>query len=136
MPRRAIPRESISEIPDLAMHFPEAFTGGIGIVFRFGVALGLVGFPVFEVGHVDVDDAVQKPETLEAVVEAGVVDEGNLEPSLDREGQSFQDLRHHVLGRDEVDVVAAFALQIEHQGGETLSRSRSSPDDFWLMSKF
>src|SRR5437867_7857892 len=37
-----------------------------------------------------------------------------MQATLHRDHQRFQDLRHHVLGRDEVDVVAAGVLQIEH----------------------
>src|SRR5437899_8348617 len=37
-----------------------------------------------------------------------------MQATLHRDHESFQDLRHDVLGRDEVDVVAAGVLQIEH----------------------
>src|SRR5437588_9792022 len=37
-----------------------------------------------------------------------------MQATLHRDHERFQDLRHHVLGRHEVDVVAAGVLQIEH----------------------
>src|SRR3990172_4966021 len=64
------------EIADLALHLPESFLDGLRIVLRLGVALRSRSTPVLEVRHVDVDDAVEKPQALERVVSAGVVDEG------------------------------------------------------------
>ena len=63
---------------------------------------------------VDVDDAVHQLDGVERIVGAGVVDQRQAQAAFDRERQRFQDLRDDVLGRDEVDVVAAAGLQVEH----------------------
>src|SRR3990172_3665960 len=65
-----------NEIADLTLHLAESFLDGLRIVLRLGVALRSRSTPVLEVRHVDVDDSVEKPQALERVVSAGVVDEG------------------------------------------------------------
>jgi hypothetical protein len=75
---------------------------------------------ILEVGHVDVDDAVEQGERLQAVVAAGVVNERQAEPALSGDAQGRDDLRHDMARRDEIDVVAADRLQSQHQVGELL----------------
>src|SRR5262249_25410865 len=64
------------------------------------------------------DDAIHPSEALHGVVRAGVVDERQSEPASDGQGQRLEDLGHDVFGRDEVDVVAADPLELEHHLGE------------------
>jgi hypothetical protein len=95
--------------------------------------------PALEVGHVHVHDAVEQPERLERVVAARVVDEGNVEAPFHRVDQRLQDLRDHVLGGDEVDVVAASFLEAEHQATELCGRDARgcrSRAQSWLTSQF
>ena len=73
---------------------------------------------VLHVGHVDVDDAVQQPQRLDAVVAAGVVDERQPQPLPAGDLHRGYDLRDDVAGRHEVDVVAALFLQCEHDVGD------------------
>ena len=70
--------------------------------------------PVLEVGHVDVDDAVEEREAVERVVGARVVHDRKPQPERHRFVHRFDYLRDDVLRRDEVDVVAALFLQPQH----------------------
>jgi len=69
---------------------------------------------VLHVRHVEVDDAVEQGECLEAVVAAGVLDERQAQAAARGDGDGREDLRHDVAGRHEVDVVAAHGLELEH----------------------
>ena len=60
---------------DLPVHLDERLPRDLRVVFGARVALGRLRAPELEVGHVDVDDAVEKRERLAAVVAARVVDE-------------------------------------------------------------
>ena len=107
---------------DLAVHLAHDLAGGGGVVFGFEVAEGEVVVPEFEVGHVDVDDAVEEVEAVEGVVGGGVVDDGQAQAALDGDGEGFEELGHDVFGGDEVDVMAAAVLQGEHHLGEAFGR--------------
>ena len=72
---------------------------------------------VFEVGHVDVDDAVQQVQGRQRVVAARVVDDGQPQPARCCQRHGFDDLRDHVRRRHQVDVVTAHRLQAEHHIG-------------------
>lgn len=58
---------------------------------------------------------MQEAIALEAVVTAAVIDQRQTQASFNRRGQRLQDVRHDVLGCDEVDVVATDFLQSHHQ---------------------
>ena len=69
-----------------------------------------------EVWHVNIDEAVQELQGPEAVVAAGVVDDGHPEAALHRQRDGLYDLRHHVLRRHKVDVVTfGLVLQLQHE---------------------
>src|SRR5262249_53202845 len=74
----------------------------------------MLAVPEFEVWHVDVHNPVHPLDAFEAVVSRGVIHERQTQPALHTDHERFKNLRHHVLRRDEVDVVAADLLQIEH----------------------
>jgi hypothetical protein len=102
------------QVANLAVHL----TYGGPIHFDVGAHLGVsareVGVAVLHVRHVDVDDAVEQGERLEAVVTAGVVDERKPQAPLRRLVHGGDDLGDHVARRDEIDVVAALVLELEH----------------------
>ena len=72
-------------------------------------------------------DAVQQAQRLQRVVAAGVVDQRHPQPALDGAGQGGQDLGHVDGGRDEVDVVAAQVLELQHRPRQLLVRHRPAP---------
>lgn len=78
-----------------------------------------------EIRHEDVDDVLEQGEALERVVRARVVDDGQVQAKRCGVADGFDDLRRHVLGCDEVDVVAPLGLEPQHHGGD-LSRRRSA----------
>ncbi len=78
----------------------------------------MLGVPQFEVGHVDVHNAVHPLDTFEAVVRRCVVHERQAQSAVHRDHKRFQNLRNDVLGGDEIDVVAAGLLQVEHDSRE------------------
>ena len=75
---------------------------------------------VFHIRHVNVDDAVEQGERLQAIVAAGVVDERQAQSLLRRDVYGGEDLPHHVARRNKIDVVAAKHLQSQHHLGEVL----------------
>src|SRR5215468_4971841 len=74
----------------------------------------MLGVPKFEIGHVNINDAVHPVNAFEAIVCRGVVHDRQTQPALDGDYQRFEDLRNDMLGRDKVDVVTTDALQIQH----------------------
>ncbi len=73
---------------------------------------------VLHVGHVDVDHAVEKPQGGERIVAPCVVDERQPETLVRSQDQGGEYLRHHMAGRDEVDVLAAQILKSQHGCGD------------------
>ena len=59
----------------------------------------------------------QAPEGVET---AGVVHDGQAKAASDGAGKGHEDLGHHVLGGNEIDVVAPLRLEIEHHSSELL----------------
>src|SRR5439155_6880457 len=53
-------------------------------------------------------------DTLQAVVSRRVIDERQAQAAPDGNQERLENLRHHMLRRDEIDVVAADVLKIEH----------------------
>jgi hypothetical protein len=75
--------------------------------------------PELEVGHVDVDEPIHQPKGGEAIVRAGVVDDGDAKPARNRHRESLGNLGSDVLRRDEVDVVATSGLELERELGDS-----------------
>src|SRR5215472_10151961 len=96
------------------MHGGNDLACGFSIITGHQKFSAMLGVPKFEIGHVDVHHPVHPANTFETVVGGGVVNQGQAQTALDRDCKRFQDLRHDMLGRNEVDVVAANSLQIEH----------------------
>ena len=96
--------------PDLAVHFGDRLARPLRIVLGLGVAAGAFDMPELEVGHVDVDDALEQFQRPDRVVGAGVVDDGQAQAARHRRGDGLNHLRHHMLRGDEVYVVAAARL--------------------------
>jgi hypothetical protein len=119
------PRDPVGiddERPRLPVHLGDGRPGGVGVVVRHQVPAARVTAPELEVRHVDVHDAVEEGQAVERIVPTRVVDDGEAEPPLDRHRQGLEHLGHHVFGRDEVDVVAAQPLQVQHEGGNDVGR--------------
>ena len=106
------------EVADLAVHFAHGSPVDLRVIGDARQVFSGFGGVVFHVGHVDVEHAIEQLEGLDAVVSAGVVDEGDVKSLLDCDEQGVKDLGHDVRGRDEVDVVASLGLKIEHEFGD------------------
>jgi len=122
-------RESIRahhEVADLALHLGHRAAHDLGVVARRKVPLGGLGVEQLDVGHVDVDDAVEERQRLDGVVPAGVVDDRDAQALRDSNGQCGEDLCDDVRRCDEVQVVATHVLHVEEDGGE-LRRSELLP---------
>src|SRR5919197_666378 len=70
-------------------------------------------FGVFQIRQVDVENAIQEPQHLDAVVGVRIVDEGQPQPALRSKPDGPDDLRGKMRRRNKSDVVAAFVLQLE-----------------------
>ena len=102
------------------MHLLDRLAGDFGVVLRLAQILGHLGVPKLEVRHVNIHHPVQEPQGLHGIVAPGVVDQGNVEAAGDGRRQRRQDLVDLVAGGDEIDIVAAPLLEIEHHGGQIL----------------
>jgi hypothetical protein len=112
------------QVADLPVHFLDGRSRDLGIVRCLGQPLGWIRLPELEVGHVDVHDAVQPSQRFQPVVAAGIVDQRQSQAPLGRHDQCFEDLRHDMAGRDQVDVVAAQFLQAKHLARQLLGGDR------------
>ena len=104
------------QVAHLSVHL---FDGGLiylGVGLDFGITFGDLGIGVFHIGHVNIDHPVEQSEHCQRVVAAGVVDQRDAQPSLSSDQHPCQDLGNYMAGRDEVDIVTATALQVEHHG--------------------
>jgi len=109
------------QVPDLAVHLQQSFPAPAGIRAHPGILQTRFVVPVLEVGHVDLNQAVQIPQELRVFVTAAVVDDGKLQALppgfLDR----LEDLGGLVCGGDQVDVLRSPVLQREHDPHQLLS---------------
>src|SRR5262249_32281264 len=78
----------------------------------------MLSIPEFEVRHVNVHHPVHPANTFQTIVGRSVVNQREMQAAIDGDHERLQNLRHHVLGRDEVDVVTTDSLQIEHDSRE------------------
>jgi hypothetical protein len=108
------------EVADLAVHLVYGLLVDGGIVGDAGELAADVGVGVFDIGHIDIDHAIEEGEGLEGVVATGVVDEGEVEAGAGGDEEGSEDLGDDMGGADEVDVVATGLLELEHDGGELL----------------
>ncbi len=118
---KATPRNAVAtdlEVSDLAVHFLDRRAAGFGVVTYVRVAAAGVGLAVLDVRHVNIDDAVEQCQGLEAVVAARVVDQRQSQPTLGRDEERLENLSHNVARGDEIDVVTSGRLQFEHHVGE------------------
>ena len=125
------------EVACLPMHLGQRRPIDPDVVAHMRIFVRRLVVAIFEVGHVDVDDAVEQGERLQAVVAAGVVDEREAQPARGGDAQGRDDLRHDVARRDEIDVVAADRLQSQHQAGELLVarlRAFASPGNLEILA--
>jgi hypothetical protein len=76
------------------------------------------GVEQLDVGHVDVHHAIEQFDRARAVVCAGVVHQRQAQAPFHGDRQGFEHLRDHMLGGDDVDVVALLRLEAEHQAGK------------------
>src|SRR5205085_10332034 len=63
------------EFANLCVHRRNNGTRGFGVVAGDEIFSAMLGIPKFEIGHVDVDDAVHPANAFEAVVGRGVVND-------------------------------------------------------------
>ena len=113
------------EVAHLPVHLLHRRPIDLPVVPHVRVAVRDRRVGVLHVRHVDVDDAVEQGERLEAVVAAGVVDERQVQALARRDGDGRKDLRHDVARRHQVDVVAAHGLQGEHHLRQLVGADRA-----------
>lgn len=102
------------KLTDLRVHGCDDFARRSGVIAGHEIFSAMLAVPKFEIGHIDVHYPIHPLDAFEAIVSRGVIHERQTQTALDRDYERFQDLRHHVLGRDEISVVAAALLQIDH----------------------
>jgi hypothetical protein len=96
--------------PHLAVDLAQGGLVVVDIIPEAGEAPGDGVVGVLGIGQPQADHALQKAQCLDALVAAGVVDQGEPQPAPDGVGQGGQDLRHEVGRRHKVDVVRPLAL--------------------------
>src|SRR5919198_4403269 len=113
------------EVANLAMHFFEDGSYHFRVVRRsVQVALARQRIEEFDIGKVDIDDAVEQPDGFKGLIPPTVVYQRQPKTLLDRQRQSGDQLRSDMRRGDEIDVVTTLALQIEHDGSELAGAHR------------
>jgi hypothetical protein len=87
------------------------------VVFDFRVLITRLGIRVFQVGQVNVNHAVQKPQHFRRIISVGVIDDGQTQATPGGQPDGARHLRSEVGRRDEVYVVTAALLQLDHHRG-------------------
>ena len=104
-----------SKIPYLFVHFLEGMFHHIRIVRCIRQFTCHLGLTELAVRHVDVHKTVKEVQRFFVVITARVVHEWNPQAVFNGEGQSLDDLRDHVTGGNEINVVAALSLKGDHE---------------------
>jgi hypothetical protein len=115
------------QVADLPLHLAKRRLIEFDVVAHVGVAVRRLRVAVLGIGHVDVDHPVEEPKRLQAVVAAGVVDQRKAQAFGRRDEYGFENLRDDVARRDEVHVVTALLLELQHHRRE-LVRLHLAPD--------
>ena len=104
---------------DLPLHLFECGCGDGRIVGRVAVPPCDLGVGILEIGHIDVDQPVQKSQLLHALV-AAAVEHGRHTRAIF--GERRGDAGNVVTAGDELDVVRALALEPFHRLDQLLMR--------------
>lgn len=115
------PVGSKAEIADLSMHALDAFHGRTGVIIGFEQALRRSLGPDFEVGQIDIDQTVEQLERLHGIKRRCIVDYRQAQSQVLGVQYGQHNLRHHMLRRDQVDIVyLAHILQLHVPLGQLL----------------
>ena len=106
------------QVTHLAVHLPDRSEVCLNVVTHVGIRVRQPRVTVFHVGHVDINYAVEQGQGFGAVIAAGVVDQRDAQTLAGSDVYRTDDLRYHVTGGDEVDVVTALSLQYQHHPGQ------------------
>src|SRR6266446_7271680 len=98
----------------MGVHGRDHAACGFSVIAGNEIFSAMLGIPEFEIGHMDVHYPIHPLNAFEAIVGGGVINKRQTQAAFYCDNQRFQNLRHHVLRRDEVDVVTTDPLQIEH----------------------
>src|SRR5579859_1159826 len=69
---------------------------------------------IFGIGQIDIDHAIQEFERLQIFITGTVVDNGEAQAFATRDNKGGQDLWDKMSWGDQIQIVAALFLQIEH----------------------
>lgn len=94
-----------TQVAHLPMHLLDALPGCLGVVVGLEQPLRGAALPDLEVRQVDVHQAVHQFQRRQRIEGRSVVDDGEFETHVSRGEDGERDLRHDMLGSDEVDVV-------------------------------
>ena len=100
------------------MHRCDDPARSFGVIAGDKIFSAVLRVPEFEIRHVDVDQTVHPLNAFGTIIGRSVVDQRQPQTAFDGNHERFKDLRHYMLGRDEVDVVAADFLKVEHDASE------------------
>ena len=103
---------------DLAMHFAEGGLIVIDVAWHLGGTQGVFVIGIFSIGQIDIYHAIQEFEGFQVLVARTVIDERQAQPFATGDDEGSEDLGNEVGRCDEVKVMAAFLLQVEHHVGE------------------
>src|ERR1035437_2390708 len=137
-PAACDPRLVERKVSDLALHLEHVAACDLEVLALAQVASRPLAADKLEGGHVHTHDSVNQPKAVRTVVGARFLDDRQPQSTPDREWQRLQDLRHHVLRRDPVDVMAAYLLPPQHQRTEPLGRRPPTldlPGDAVVLAK-
>jgi hypothetical protein len=126
------------EIADLPVHFLDRRLVRFNIISRLGILAGGLRVSVLHIGHIDIDHSIEQGQRFRAVIASGIVDQRQVKPSLGRNVDSSDDLGDHVARANEVDVVAALVLKLEHHSRQVARFYRSAYaflTDFPVLAK-
>ncbi len=78
-PRWAKPCIIDHQVAHLPMHLTKRFANHLGVVGGAGQLPGHLRIIELDIRHINVDDSLQEPKGLHAIIPAGVVDQGNVQ---------------------------------------------------------
>ncbi len=91
-----------------------------GVVLDLGVFVGDLSVGVFHVRHIYIHYAIEQFQGSQRVVAARIVHQGQTQAGLGGDEHPGDNLGYNVGGRDEIDIVAAHFLELQHHGRQLL----------------
>ena len=101
------------KITDLMMHLAQGRLAEIWVMGGACKDLCSLFVSIFEIRHVDVNDAIKKPKGAGILISSRIVHNGDMKAGICGDKQRAEDCRELVRWGDEVNIMAPLCLQME-----------------------